>query len=89
MSLYQLSEPGEQATGTGLSTEIILGIDLGTTNSIISIIEDGASWVIKDPATDASLIPSVVKYLTDGSVIVGQCALSDKSDGVIFKSIKR
>lgn len=89
MSLYQLSEPGEEAARTEQLEEIILGIDLGTTNSIVSIIEDGVSRVINDPTTAASLIPSVVKYLQDGSVKIGHAALSDKSDGAIFKSIKR
>jgi len=38
----------------------IFGIDLGTTNSLIAVMEDGRAQVIADPASGSALLPSVV-----------------------------
>jgi molecular chaperone DnaK len=49
----------------------IFGIDLGTTNSLIATMENGAPRVIADPETRHSLLESVVALAPDGSVHVG------------------
>jgi molecular chaperone DnaK len=54
----------------------IFGIDLGTTNSLIALMEDGQARVIADPATGNALLPSVVALLPDGSVEVGDRAVA-------------
>ena len=54
--------------------ERIFGIDLGTTNSLIAIMEDGAPKVISDPAS-GRLLPSVVAIAPDGKVEVGSRAI--------------
>jgi molecular chaperone HscA len=68
MALLQISEPG-------LSTaphqhRLAVGIDLGTTNSLVATVRNGVSVVLND-ARGHSLLPSVVKYHADGSTLVG------------------
>jgi molecular chaperone DnaK len=68
----------------------IVGIDLGTTNSLVAIVEDGTPRVI--PGADGSnLVPSVVYFDESGTVLVGNPArekLVEKPKNTIF-SIKR
>jgi Fe-S protein assembly chaperone HscA len=49
----------------------IFGIDLGTTNSLIATMENGAPRVIADPQTGQTLLESVVALAPDGAVHVG------------------
>jgi len=51
----------------------IIGIDLGTTNSCVAIMEGGKPKVIEN-AEGARTTPSVVAYSDDGEVLVGQSA---------------
>ena len=48
----------------------IIGIDLGTTNSAVAVMEGGKAKVIEN-AEGARTTPSVVAYLDDGEVLVG------------------
>ncbi len=71
MALLQISEPG-------LSTaphqhRLAVGIDLGTTNSLVATVRNGISVVLNDDQGRA-LLPSVVRYLEEGSVQVGESA---------------
>ena len=52
----------------------VVGIDLGTTNSLVAILEDGGPRVLPDPDTGARLLPSAVSFLPDGEIVVGQRA---------------
>ena len=52
----------------------IVGIDLGTTNSLVAVLEEGGPRVLPDPATGAHLLPSAVAFLPGGEVIVGERA---------------
>lgn len=52
--------------------EIIVGIDLGTTNSSIAVVENGTPRLI--PVDGQPLLPSVVGISSDGSILVGQAA---------------
>jgi Fe-S protein assembly chaperone HscA len=52
----------------------IIGIDLGTTNSLVAILEAGGPRVLPDPETGERLLPSAVAFLDDGEVIVGRRA---------------
>lgn len=54
-------------------TEKILGIDLGTTNSVVSILEGGEVQVIRN-AEGSRLTPSVVAFTENGQVLVGAAA---------------
>jgi molecular chaperone DnaK len=49
----------------------VVGIDLGTTNSLVAYAEDGAPVVIGDESGDP-LLPSVVSLATDGTIHVGR-----------------
>ncbi len=49
----------------------VVGIDLGTTNSLVGYVKDGAPVVIRDKSGDG-LVPSVVSVAEDGSVNVGR-----------------
>ena len=60
-------------------TEIIVGIDLGTTNSEVAIVREGRVEVIPvAPGTGtgagARILPSVVSVADDGSLLVGDAA---------------
>lgn len=68
----------------------IVGIDLGTTNSVISVLE-GANPTVIPNAEGARTTPSVVAYNEKGEVVVGQIAKrqSVMNAGNTFYSVKR
>jgi len=51
----------------------IIGIDLGTTNSCVSVMDGGSSKVIENSEGDRTT-PSIIAYTNDGEVLVGQSA---------------
>ncbi|HQY26894.1 MAG TPA: Hsp70 family protein, partial [Thermoflexales bacterium] len=57
----------------------IIGIDLGTTNSVVAVLEGGSPTVIAT-AEGSNLLPSVVAFNKNGERIVGQPA---KRQGVV------
>ena len=67
----------------------IIGIDLGTTNSLVAVMKDGSPAVIS-PEGERSLVPSVVSFRSD-RVLVGDKARSDRTDNIrnTIYSIKR
>ena len=91
LPLLQITEPGAAPEETGETQQAVaVGIDLGTTNSVIAISRDGEPKVLEDDAGEA-LVPSVVAYAPDGSAIVGGLAkrlLLDRPESVV-SSIKR
>jgi molecular chaperone DnaK len=52
--------------------ERIVGIDLGTTNSLIALLEDDGPRVLASPETGDRLLPSVVTFMPDGAIAVGR-----------------
>jgi Fe-S protein assembly chaperone HscA len=54
----------------------IFGIDLGTTNSLIAVMEDGRPRIIADPVSGNALMPSVVALAPNGKVFVGDEAIA-------------
>jgi molecular chaperone HscA len=79
------------ATGSVQKEEIIVGIDLGTTNSLVAFINpEGHPQVINDTGKGV-LVPSVVHFQSDGGLIVGNDAkefLISDPQNTIF-SVKR
>ncbi len=71
MALFQIAEPGQ--SDAPHERRLAVGIDLGTTNSLVASVISGSVEVIADEE-GRSLLPSVVRYLADGSVQVGAAA---------------
>ena len=68
----------------------VVGIDLGTTNSLIATLEDGQPWVIPDEDGDL-LLPSYVGISDAGQLLVGKSAMRQYAAAPerTVKSIKR
>ncbi|MFH1869264.1 MAG: Fe-S protein assembly chaperone HscA [Pseudomonadota bacterium] len=76
MALLQIAEPGESAAPH--EHRLAVGIDLGTTNSLVATVRSGMSVVLND-VQGRPLLPSVVAYAADGSVEVGYGAEAKQS----------
>jgi len=70
--------------------ERIVGIDLGTTNSLVAYLDDATPRVIADPATARVIVPSVVSF-PGGEPIVGDeaRALAPTTSATTIQSVKR
>ncbi len=77
MALLQISEPG-MSTGPH-QHRLAIGIDLGTTNSLVATVRNGVPVVLSDEQGRA-LLPSVVRYLAPGRVDVGYAAQARQSE---------
>jgi len=78
MALLQLSEPGQSAAPH--QHRLAVGIDLGTTNSLVATVRNGIAVCLNDHDGKA-MLPSVVRYQADGSVVVGrEAALAQTRD---------
>ena len=73
MALLQLSEPGQ--TPDPHQRRIAIGIDLGTTHSLVASVRNGTPECLPDDAGRV-LLPSVVRYLEDGRTQIGFDALA-------------
>ena len=60
--------------GSDAVTTPILGIDLGTTHTLVSVFDAGGARILQGPDGE-NLLPSVVSYPKDGAPVVGQAAL--------------
>jgi molecular chaperone HscA len=70
---------------------LIVGIDLGTTNSLVAFIKDGQPYCVKGADGRSTLVPSVVHFTENGDIIVGDVAkekLIEDPANTIF-SVKR
>ena len=72
----QIAEPGESAAPH--QHKLAIGIDLGTTNSLVATVRSGLSVVISDDL-GRPLLPSVVRYQADGGVVVGYEAQAEQA----------
>ena len=77
MALLQIAEPGMSAAPH--QHRLAVGIDLGTTNSLVATVRSGMSIVLNDDA-GRSLLPSIVRYATDRPVEVGSAAQAHQCD---------
>ncbi len=88
MALLQIAEPGLSAAPH--QHRLAVGIDLGTTNSLVATVRHGLPEVLRDEE-GRPLLPSIVRYLADGSTEVGHVAqahqASDPRNTVV--SVKR
>ena len=86
MALLQIAEPGQAPEPR---RRLAVGIDLGTTNSLIATVRDGSADVLPD-AQGRRLLPSIVRYAPEG-VEVGYAAqtaqITDPQNTIV--SVKR
>jgi molecular chaperone HscA len=68
MALLSIAEPGQSQAPH--QHRLAVGIDLGTTNSLVATVRDGSATVLRDE-DGMKLLPSVVRYRPDGRVEVG------------------
>jgi len=73
MALLQISEPGMSTAPH--QHRLAVGIDLGTTNSLVATVRSGLA-VVLDDEVGHSLLPSVVRYQPNGAADVGYAAQS-------------
>ncbi|PKO24742.1 MAG: Fe-S protein assembly chaperone HscA [Betaproteobacteria bacterium HGW-Betaproteobacteria-8] len=76
MALLQIAEPGMSAAPH--QHKLAVGIDLGTTNSLVATVRSGMSTVLHDEEGHA-LLPSVVHYQPDSGIEVGYAAQAQQS----------
>lgn len=88
MALLQISEPG--ASPMPHQRRLAVGIDLGTTNSLVAAVRSGVAEILADEKGRESM-PSAVRYLTNGEVQIGHAVVQSKSRDTqnTFFSIKR
>src|SRR5262252_2762643 len=90
-ALFQISEPGQSPLKEGCKTRAV-GIDLGTTNSLVAFVQAGQPLCLAD-ARGETLLPSVVHYAdpAEAGVVVGAEAreLAPEHPRDTISSVKR
>jgi len=88
MALLQISEPG-QATKPH-ERKLAVGIDLGTTNSLVASVRSGKASILPD-ANGEELLPSIVHYSAAADLVVGSAAKKYKITDPLntISSVKR
>jgi molecular chaperone HscA len=76
MALLQIAEPGQSAEPH--RHRLAVGIDLGTTNSLVATVRNSIP-VVLDDGEGRSLLPSVVRFYSDGGAEVGYTAHRQQS----------
>ena len=77
MALLHIAEPGMSTAPH--EQRLAVGIDLGTTNSLVATVRSGVATVLPDEQGRA-LLPSIVRYLPDGRTEVGYPAQARQSE---------
>ena len=88
MALLQIAEPGKSTVPH--AHRLAAGIDLGTTNSLVASVRSGVADTLPD-ADGRHLLPSVVRYVETGELIVGEAALAAATEDPLntIASVKR
>jgi molecular chaperone HscA len=88
MALLQISEPG--GSPDPHQRRIAVGIDLGTTHSLVAAVRHGVAECLPDEGGRV-LLPSVVRYLPAGRRDIGRTALAEAANdpGNTIMSVKR
>jgi molecular chaperone HscA len=76
MALLQISEPGQSSEPH--QHRLAVGIDLGTTNSLVATVRSGMALVLND-AEGHGLLPSIVRYRAGKPPVVGYAAQAEQS----------
>jgi len=90
MTLLEIHEPGETPLPHAGEGSLAVGIDLGTTNSVVAIAREGKPAALHDE-TGKAMVPSVVAYPSSGGVLVGDEArlLMPQESRNVVASVKR
>jgi molecular chaperone HscA len=88
MALLQISEPGMAPAPH--QRRLAVGIDLGTTNSLVASVRNSVAEVLVDEDGEA-LLPSAVRYLEGGRTQIGAVALASRAEDPLntVVSVKR
>ena len=88
MALLQISEPGQSPDPH--ARRVAIGIDLGTTNSLVAAVRHGHAECLPDEHGRV-LLPSVVRYAPDGGRQIGDDAVAAQADDAenTIASVKR
>ncbi len=88
MAFLQISEPGESPEPH--TRRLAVGIDLGTTNSLVATIRNAVPECLPDGEGHA-MLPSAVQYAEGGDIVVGHEALKHRGDDALntITSVKR
>jgi len=88
MALLQISEPGQSTVPH--QHRLAAGIDLGTTNSLVATVRSGLAQTLADES-GRHILPSVVRYATDGDPQVGDSAKQAAAEDPLntISSVKR
>ncbi len=86
MTLLQIHEPGQTPNPHEDEDDIAVGIDLGTTNSLVALSDGQQPQVISDSEGN-KIHPSVVQFLENGEISTG--SVDGTKNGQIISSIKR
>ena len=78
MSLMQIAEPNQSTRPH--QHRFGLGIDLGTTRSLVAVVRSGKAQVLQAGTATDTLLPSVVYYPREGNPLVGSEALAHLAD---------
>jgi molecular chaperone HscA len=76
MALFSIAEPGQGKHRTKPGRKRAVGIDLGTTNSLVAVAREGKAVTLADAEGNA-LLPSVVHYFADNTIQVGHSVQRD------------
>lgn len=89
MALLQISEP--EISTSLYQNKLAVGIDLGTTNSLVAIVRNNSIPEVICDKKGYSLLPSIVRYLSNGNINVGYKAKNAQIDDPknTITSIKR
>src|SRR3954469_24521957 len=77
MALLQISEPGQAPDPH--QRRIAVGIDLGTTHSLVAAVRHGVAECLPDD-DGRVILPSAVRYLEGGGRQIGHAALAEQGD---------
>ncbi|MEM0515552.1 Fe-S protein assembly chaperone HscA [Pseudoalteromonas sp. YIC-827] len=77
MALLQIAEPGQSTAPH--EHKLAVGIDLGTTNSLVATVQSGEAKTLTDELGNA-MLPSVVRYLEQGHVVGQEAAAQAAQD---------
>ncbi|MBS9781093.1 MAG: Fe-S protein assembly chaperone HscA [Gammaproteobacteria bacterium] len=88
MSLLQIAEPGQ--TAKPHQSKLVIGIDLGTTNSLVAATRHGIADVLLD-SQGRAIVPSVLAMSSSGEKFIGHQAIGveNSTDMLTISSVKR